>query len=160
MEVNNIQALPDFGKQSQGLPIEVLQVLQLATSEISPVSIPDPVDSLARNEIIAPLRSELLLLICCSNNHLSGKNLQPVQASTDSCQKLHLPSLQTGQWDRQGLLLLNNCVYLPSVSQARLHILQSRHDSSLAGHPGITKTLGLITCNYIWPGLRKDVDPH
>ena len=140
--------------------MEVLRALQLATSEISPVSIPDRINGLTQDKIIPPLRSELLLLTCRSNNNPACRDLQPVRSLIDLWRRLHLPSLRTAQWDRRGLTLLDDWVYIPDVSQARLHVLQSRHDSLLAGHPGVTKTKGLISCNYIWPGLRRDVEVY
>ena len=39
-------------------------------------------------------------------------------------------------------------------------ILWMNHDSRLAGHPGINKTIKLVTRNYSWPGLRKDITKY
>jgi hypothetical protein len=37
----------------------------------------------------------------------------------------------------------------------KLEILQSRHDSPAAGHPGQEKTYDLVTRNFWWPGIRE-----
>jgi hypothetical protein len=39
----------------------------------------------------------------------------------------------------------------------RLKILQSRHDSPLGGHFGQTRTFELISRDFVWDNLRKDV---
>ena len=77
--------------------MEVLQALQLATSKISLLSIPDLVNGLALDKIIAPLRSELLLLTCCSDDNSSCRDLQPIRSLMNLCQQLHLCNLKTAQ---------------------------------------------------------------
>jgi hypothetical protein len=47
----------------------------------------------------------------------------------------------------------------PSTEEKQ-KIIRSRHDDKTAGHPGIDKTLELITRDYTWPGLRKDVESY
>jgi transposase InsO family protein len=49
-------------------------------------------------------------------------------------------------------------VYVPDYNNSRLKILQARHDSPIAGHPGILKTIELISRDYTWIGLRSDVE--
>ena len=36
-------------------------------------------------------------------------------------------------------------------------ILWMNHNSRLAGYPRIDKTIELVTRNYSWPSLRKDI---
>ena len=55
-----------------------------------------------------------------------------------------------------GLLFRNNQMYIPDVP-SRLQVLQYCHDSPLAGHFGVQKTLELVTRNYWWPQLRQFV---
>ena len=47
-------------------------------------------------------------------------------------------------------------LYVPD-GVARLQVLETCHDSPLAGHFGISKTMQLITRTYWWPQIRKDV---
>ena len=42
----------------------------------------------------------------------------------------------------------------------KLEILQSRHDSPAAGHPGQEKTYDLVTRNFWWPGVRNYVNNY
>ena len=39
-------------------------------------------------------------------------------------------------------------------------IIQERHDDKTAGHPGRSKTLELITRDFTWTGIRKDVETY
>jgi len=39
-------------------------------------------------------------------------------------------------------------------------IVTRHHDSELAGHPGYTKTHKLITRNYWWPRMLKDIKQY
>ena len=64
-----------------------------------------------------------------------------------------------GQWstDSNGLLLLDNKIYVPSTGNLRTRILQYNHDHILAGHFGQNKTLELVCHGYSWPSLCADV---
>ena len=64
-----------------------------------------------------------------------------------------------GQWstDPNGLLLLDNRIYVPSAGNLRTRVLQYNHDHILAGHFGQNKTLELVHHGYSWPSLRADV---
>ena len=44
--------------------------------------------------------------------------------------------------------------------EKRKSIIEARHDAKSAGHPGIAKTIELITRDFTWPGLRKDVERY
>ena len=39
-------------------------------------------------------------------------------------------------------------------------MIQERHNSKTAGHPGISKTIKLITRDFTWPRLRKYVTDY
>ena len=39
-------------------------------------------------------------------------------------------------------------------------VIKSRHDEKTAGHPGINKTIELITRDFVWPKLRHDVEKY
>ena len=64
-----------------------------------------------------------------------------------------------GRWstDPNGLLLLDNRIYVLSAGNFHTHVLQYNHDHILAGHFGQNKTLELVRCGYSWPSLRADV---
>ncbi|SLM35926.1 gag-pol polyprotein [Lasallia pustulata] len=49
---------------------------------------------------------------------------------------------------------------LTLTDNQKRQVIQERHDNKLAGHPGISKTIELITRDFKWPGLRKDVQQY
>lgn len=45
-------------------------------------------------------------------------------------------------------------------TEQRLEVLKKNHDSELAGHMGIAKTISRVALNYYWPGMFRDVAKH
>ena len=52
-----------------------------------------------------------------------------------------------------GLLRLDNHIYVPDVNDLCLQILMYKHDHPLSGHFGQAHTLDLICREYTWPGI-------
>lgn len=48
-------------------------------------------------------------------------------------------------------------IWLPNHEPLRTKIVQTTHDSTLAGHPGRDLTKSLISRQFSWPGLSQDV---
>ena len=51
-------------------------------------------------------------------------------------------------------------IYVPRDTTLRGDIVRAHHDTRIAGHPGQYKTFELITRNYWWPGLQRDVNRY
>jgi len=64
-----------------------------------------------------------------------------------------------GWWstDPNGLLFLDNRIYILSAGNLCTCVLQYNHDHILAGHFGQNKTLELVCHRYSWPSLHADV---
>ena len=63
------------------------------------------------------------------------------------------------------LITINSATYITGLlyipdTPSRIDILKTHHDSPLAGHFGVAKTLELITRNYWWPKLRPFVQDY
>lgn len=56
----------------------------------------------------------------------------------------------------EGLLYFEERLYIPG-GPTRLRVLQARHDFPAAGHFGFNKTLELISRDFWWPKMWKDV---
>jgi hypothetical protein len=41
--------------------------------------------------------------------------------------------------------------------EGKCNIIKVHHDSPVHGHPGISKTVQLMECNYWWPQMCKDI---
>jgi len=61
---------------------------------------------------------------------------------------------------KRGFLAFEGRIFVPNYNDSRLKVLRARHDSPLAGHPGISKTIELVSRDYIWFGLKKDVEAY
>ena len=59
--------------------------------------------------------------------------------------------------DPNGLLLLNNKIYVLSASNLYIHVLQYNYDHILVGHFSQNKTLELVCHRYSWLSLYTDV---
>ena len=60
--------------------------------------------------------------------------------------------------EKHGRLHYRDKVWVPDYMPLRLRIIQDHHDPPAMGHPGKAKTLELITWEYYWPNMRRDID--
>ena len=58
-----------------------------------------------------------------------------------------------------GIVYYKNLLYVPS-EKLRLKIMTMHHDTPVAGHAGIQKTLELITRNYCWPKIGNYIKKY
>lgn len=56
-----------------------------------------------------------------------------------------------------GVVYHNNQIYAPPSESIRQEIIGSRHASPTAGHGGTAKTFDLVSREYYWPEMRKDI---
>ena len=56
-----------------------------------------------------------------------------------------------------GLLLYRNKIYVPADEDIKRDIVALRHDSPLAGHPGLARTLEMVQREYHWPSMKAFV---
>lgn len=59
--------------------------------------------------------------------------------------------------ERDGLVYQGTRIYIPPSQHLKRQILEAKHCHPTAGHGGTAKTLDLVTRNYYWPSMRKDV---
>jgi hypothetical protein len=52
-----------------------------------------------------------------------------------------------------GLLHLNDRIFVPDSADLRLRVMKHMHDHPLSGHLGQNKTLDLVRREYAWPGM-------
>ncbi|KAJ3566498.1 hypothetical protein NP233_g6971 [Leucocoprinus birnbaumii] len=78
--------------------------------------------------------------------------------STDPIASANLAKPE-GRWsvNSDGLLWLDNRIYIPNVNNLQLRVLQYKHDHLLAGHCGQSKTLELIQWEYTWLNIHSQV---
>ncbi len=60
----------------------------------------------------------------------------------------------------EGPLTFRDRIWIPSKGEEctlRTRIIQKAHDSPISGHPGRDNTLAILTRQFFWPGMGKDV---
>ncbi|MBW0540464.1 hypothetical protein O181_080179 [Austropuccinia psidii MF-1] len=57
-------------------------------------------------------------------------------------------------------LLFKDWVVVPNDPTIQLSILQKRHDSPLAGHPGQEKTVKLVRLDFHWSGMTQFIKDY
>ena len=62
-------------------------------------------------------------------------------------------------WEEDDLILTKGKrIYVPSYDNLRREVMKECHDSRWAGHPGVHRTLALVSESYYWPHLKDDVE--
>jgi len=76
----------------------------------------------------------------------------------EEMKKTGVKMLRDEEWQiEEGLVLKEGRVYVPKDEKLRVEIIRLHHDTPIAGHGGQWKTVELVTRNYWWPGITKEV---
>ena len=60
-------------------------------------------------------------------------------------------------WEEDGVVYMEERIYIPNNKKIREEILKENHDSVDLGHPGQYRMLELLKRTYWWPRLKEDV---
>ncbi|QRW13671.1 Retrotransposable element Tf2 protein [Ceratobasidium sp. AG-Ba] len=63
------------------------------------------------------------------------------------------------EWE-DGLLRYKGKIWIPNNKSIRKLVIESRHDSLAAGHPGQFRTYELLNRKYIWSSMKKSVNEY
>lgn len=102
----------------------------------------------------------MLNMICADCSHASCHSPSIIRSAVIKLRRVSRNPYLREPFNLQGFLSFVHRIYVPNHNNARHKILKARHSSSLAGHPGITKTMKLISRDYVLNGLRKDVEAY
>lgn len=83
------------------------------------------------------------------NNDFLARVKTAASRDTDYTKDLAVPP--KNEHEDHGLLYHNNLLRIPSDPALRKEILESEHDSVVAGHLGMDRTIDLIRRNFWWP---------
>jgi len=76
----------------------------------------------------------------------------------EEMKKAGVKELQGNEWQIEGdLVLKKGKVYVLKDEELRAEVVRLHHDVLAVGHGGRWKTVELVTRNYWWPGITKDV---
>ena len=76
----------------------------------------------------------------------------------EEMKKVGVKELRGNEWKIEGdLVLKEGKIYVPKDKELRAEIIRLHHDVPAARHGGRWKTVELVTRNYWWPGVMRDV---
>ena len=86
-----------------------------------------------------------------------GKDEEVVKI-VEEMKKARVKAIQGREWKMEReLVLKEGKVYVPKDEELRTEIIQLHHDVPMAGYEGKWKTVELVTRNYWWPGVTREV---
>ena len=59
--------------------------------------------------------------------------------------------------DKSGLMLKEGKVYVPKDEALRVEIIRLHHNTPIGGHGGQWKMAEMVTRNFWWPGVMREV---
>jgi len=72
--------------------------------------------------------------------------------------KANVRELKEEEWSIEGeLVIKQGKIYVPKYAELRAEVIWLHHDVPAAGHGGRWKTTELVTRNYWWPGVTRNV---
>ncbi|KAF7783141.1 hypothetical protein Agabi119p4_2517 [Agaricus bisporus var. burnettii] len=84
-----------------------------------------------------------------------------VVKAVEEMKRAKVKSLRGDEWRlEEGLVLKEGKVYVPRDETLRTKIIRLHHDTPIAGHGGQWKTVEMVTRNYWWPGVTKQVQKY
>ena len=79
----------------------------------------------------------------------------------EEMKKVGIKELRGDEWKLEGdLVLKEGKIYVPKDEELRTEVIRLHHDVPVAGHGGRWKTVELVTRNYWWPGVTRDVGKY
>ena len=114
------------------------------------ISIEDLKEGFSVDPDMETVKSELLSLAVVSKSESDSTILPMI---VNFYRQLGFNTANVG-FDYRGLFRINNRLFVANHKRLRLEVLKVHHDSVLAGHQGVSKTVELIQRSYCWLGLR------
>jgi len=79
----------------------------------------------------------------------------------EEMKKAGVKTLRDEEWQiEEELVLKEGRVYVPKDEKLREEIIRLHHDTPMAGHGEQWKMIELVTRNYWWPGMTKEVKQY
>jgi len=84
-----------------------------------------------------------------------------VVKAVEEMKKAWVKMLRNEEWrETDSIMYKEGKVYVPKDNKLRAEIIQLHHDTPVGGHGGQWKTVELVTQNFWWPGVTKEVKQY
>ena len=81
-----------------------------------------------------------------------------VVKAVEEMKRAGVKMLRDKEWrEVDGIMYKEGKVYVPKDERLRAEIIRLHHDTPVGGHGGQWKTVELVTRNFWWPGITKEV---
>jgi len=81
--------------------------------------------------------------------------------SVEEMKKAGVKMLRDEEWrEEDSLMLKEGKVYVPKDEALRVEIIRLHHDTPIEGHGGQWKTVEMVTRNFWWPGVTREVKKY
>ena len=88
---------------------------------------------------------------------MAQKRDERVVKAVEELKKAGVKTLRNEEWEiEDGVVLKERRIYVPE-GELRGEIIWLHHDTPVGGHRGRWKTTELVTRNYWWPGVIKEM---
>jgi len=88
---------------------------------------------------------------------MAQKRDERVVKAVEELKKAGVKTLRNEEWEiEDGVVLKERRIYVPE-GELRGEIIWLHHDTPVGGHGGRWKTTELVTRNYWWPGVIKEM---
>ena len=89
------------------------------------------------------------------------KKIKKAKDKDEEVIKAGVKVLRNEEWQiEEGLVLKEGRVYVLKDKKLRVEIIQLHHNMLIVGHRGQWKMVELVTRNYWWPGITKEVKQY
>jgi len=84
-----------------------------------------------------------------------------VVKAVEEMKRARVKVLRDEEWrEHEGLMLKEGKVYVPKDEKLRAEVIRLHHDMPVEGHGGQWKTTELVTRNFWWPGVSREVKQY
>jgi len=81
--------------------------------------------------------------------------------AVEEMKRVGVKVLRDEEWrESDGLMLKEGKVYVPKDEKLRAEVIRLHHDTPVGGHGGQWKTTELVTRNFWWPGVSREVKQY
>jgi len=81
--------------------------------------------------------------------------------AVEEMKKVGVKMLRDEEWrEEDGLMLKEGKVYMPKDEALRVEIIRLHHNTPMGGHGGQWKTAEMVTRNFWWPGVTREVKQY
>jgi len=88
------------------------------------------------------------------------KGNEKVVKAVEELKRAGIKTLKDEEWEvEDGIVMKEERIYVPE-GELRGEIIHLHHDTLVGGHRGRWKMAELVTRNYWWPGLTKEVGKY